>query len=177
MQSKQNLAQQIDRELANANNMNETMIVPLNTREENTLFRTQEKLKQTTAELEKLRKQLEKTRSKLELANNENTWMKQLLTKQEALAKRLLFKWLAKDSQQKVENILKHYRTEQRLEMISAMQVYVLAGKRTRFDREVQNWHFRLFCDMIEDDCYTDSVHALLKRLWTKIGLITTIAK
>ena len=122
-----------------------------------------------------IKRKQEKTET-LEQVVRENKELKRLLNKQEQLAKGLLFRWLAKDSHQKVEQYIKYYRPEQRMEMINAMQTYVLTGKRTRFRKEVQNWHFRLFCELIDDDRYTVPAHALLKRLWEKIGLLKSIS-
>ena len=111
----------------------------------------------------------------LEQVVRENKELKRLLKKQELLAKGLLFRWLMEDTHRKVEQCIKYYRPEQRMEMINAMQTYVLTGKRTRFRKEVQNWHFRLFCELIDDDRYTVPAHALLKRLWEKIALLKSI--
>ena len=111
----------------------------------------------------------------LENVVRENQAMKRLLKKQELLAKGLLFRWLTEDTHRKVNQYIKYYRPEQRMEMINAMQTYVLTGKRTRFRRAVQNWHFRLFCELIDDDRYSVPAHALLKRLWEKIGLLKSI--
>ena len=117
----------------------------------------------------------EKMACKLAQAIKENQELNRLLNKQERLTKRLLFCWLEKKSHDRVNFILGFYRTEQRLEMLNALLTYVTTGKSTRFEREVQNWHFRLLREHIEEDRYTDAVHALLKHLWEKIGLLEKI--
>ena len=91
----------------------------------------------------------------------------------EQLMQRLLFEWLTQEAQQKVRRFVKYYHTEARLEMYYAMLRYVMFGKRTRFVKEVANWHFRLFCEQVDSDQYTPRMHEHWIFLWRKIGVFT----
>jgi hypothetical protein len=117
----------------------------------------------------------QKLARKLEQAVKENKELKRLLDVQERLTKRLLLCWLERKSHKRVKFILGFYRTEQRLEMLNALLTYVTTGKATRFEREVQNWHFRLLREHIDEDRYTDAVHKMLLQLWKKIGVFQKV--
>ena len=93
----------------------------------------------------------------------------------EQLMQRLLFEWLTKEAQQKVRRFVKYYHTEARLEMYYGMLRYVMFGRRTRFVKAVANWHFRLFCEQVDSDQYTPTMHEHWIFLWRKIGAFTAV--
>ena len=110
-------------------------------------------------------KQMEKQIAKQEL----------IIAQAEQLMRKLLFEWLPEETQQHVLRYMKYYYPEGRQEMYYAMLRYVIEGKKSRFKNGAAQWHFRLFCELIDDDRYSVPAHALLKRLWEKIGLLKSI--
>lgn len=110
-----------------------------------------------------------------ELLDNESLEMKNLADKAENIIRKHLYKWLSTGSQHKVENFLRFYHQEDRLELLDAMMAYAVTGKKRRLERAVAQWHFRLFCEMLDDDRYTVPSHTLLVRLWKKVGLFQSV--
>ena len=119
--------------------------------------------------------ELTQTRRKLEDYKSDNQTLLTLCNKSEDILRVLLEKWIAKDTRKKVALIMKFYHRNERLEMYYAMLQYVMTGRKTRFDRAVMQWHFRLFADQADEDRYTVPSNTLLKRLWKKVGLVEGI--
>ena len=90
----------------------------------------------------------------------------------EQLMQRLLFEWLTKEAKSKVRLYVKYYHPESRIEMYYAMLQYLMTGKKAKFKNGAAQWHFRLFCDLIDEVGYSDKAHQHLKMLWEKIGLL-----
>ena len=44
--------------------------------------------------------------------------------------------------------------------------------QKAKLEKPVAQWHFRLFCEMLDDDRCTVPSHTLLVRLWKKVGLL-----
>ena len=97
---------------------------------------------------------------------------RRLYAAQERMMKDQLYGWLTTRSQHRANQMLRQYRPEDRLAMLNAMMRYVMMGRRTKFERPVMAWHHRLFCEMVDEDRVAVPSHALLKRLWVKIGLL-----
>ena len=55
---------------------------------------------------------------------------------------------------------------------LDAMMTYAVTGKKAKLEKPVAQWHFRLFCEMLDDDRCTVPSHTLLVRLWKKVGLL-----
>jgi hypothetical protein len=70
----------------------------------------------------------------------------------------------------KVENIIRHYHPEDRIQLLGAMLEYIVTGKKTRFDRYVVTWHFAIFCELADEDAFSEQTHSYLARLWKKVG-------
>lgn len=139
---------------------------------ENLLERKRAELNEMSNMLNKTRRELTKNNRRLELMDNECKEAKRVADKSVTILKKQLFKWLSKRSQHKVENILGFYHREEQMDLLDAMMSYAMTGKKAKLDKPVAQWHFRLFCEMIDDDRVTVPSHTLLKRLWVKIGLL-----
>lgn len=139
---------------------------------ENLLERKRAELNEMSNMLNKTRRELTKNNRRLELMDNECKEAKRVADKSVTILKKQLFKWLSKRSQHKVENILGFYHREEQMDLLDAMMSYAMTGKKAKLDKPVAQWHFRLFCEMLDDDRVTVPSHTLLKRLWVKIGLL-----
>ncbi|MBO4673535.1 MAG: hypothetical protein J5616_04225 [Bacteroidaceae bacterium] len=125
---------------------------------------------------------LDKTRAELDQSKHTVWELQEKIKKMEhddaqpeMLMKSLLWKWLDKDSRKKVEHIVRFYRADVRICFYYAMLDYVMTGHKMRFEKPVQQWHFRLFCDMVDDNHFTVPSHSWLIRLWEKVGLLRKI--
>ncbi len=139
---------------------------------ENLLERKRAELNEMSNMLNKTRNELTKNNRRMELMDNECQEAKRVADKSVTILKKQLFKWLSKRSQHKVENILGFYHREEQMDLLDAMMSYAMTGKKAKLDKPVAQWHFRLFCEMIDEDRVTVPSHTLLKRLWVKIGLL-----
>ena len=94
----------------------------------------------------------------------------------EKLMESLLFEWLTKEEKSKVRLYVKYYRHEDRMKMYYAMLLYLMTGKKSKFENGAAQWHFRMFCDLIDEVGYSNKAHLHLKMLWEKIGLLERVA-
>ncbi len=138
---------------------------------ENLLDRYRIKLKETTHLLDKTRRDLDKSKQRLERLDNEYAEAKRVADKSMSIIKKQLFKWLSKESQHRVIFFLRFYHQANQLNMLDAMMTYAVTGKKAKLEKPVAQWHFRLFCEMLDNDRYTVPSHTLLVRLWEKVGL------
>lgn len=90
----------------------------------------------------------------------------------EKLMESLLFEWLTKEEKSKVRLYVKYYRHNDRMKMYYAMLLYLMTGEKTKFKNGAAQWHFGMFCDLIDEVGYSNNAHQHLKRLWEKIGLL-----
>lgn len=174
---KQQLAEELGKEMtAVVINMNQVENVGDELRQydglENLLERKRAELNEMNNMLNKTRRELTKNNRRMELMDNEYQEAKRVADKSVTILKKQLFRWLSKPSQHKVENILRFYHQEERMELLNAMMTYAVTGQRAKLDKPVAKWHFRLFCEMMDEDRVTVPSHSLLKRLWVKIGLL-----
>jgi hypothetical protein len=109
-------------------------------------------------------KQMEKQIAKQEL----------IIAQAEQLMRKLLFEWLPEETQQHVLRYMKYYYPEGRQEMYYAMLRYVIEGKKSRFKNGAAQWHFRLFCEEVDEAQYTPEMHEHWIFLWRKIGVFTS---
>ena len=151
---------------------------------ENELDRYQMRLKETTNVLNKTRNELTKNNRRLERLDNEFQKAKSVADESVKMIKKQLFRWLSKRSQHKVEHILHFYHQEDQIDLLDAMMTYAvtgkkakLTGKKAKLEKPVAQWHFRLFCEMLDDDRCTVPSHTLLIRLWKKVGLLQSISQ
>lgn len=174
---KQQLAEELNNEMtAVVINVNQVENVGDESRQydvlENLLERKRAELKEMSNMLNKTRRELTKNNRRLELLDNECQEAKRVADKSVKILKHQLFKWLSKRSQHKVENILGFYHQEEQMELLNAMMTYAMTGNKTKLEKAVAQWHFRLFCEMMDEDRVTVPSHTLLMRLWVKIGLL-----
>ena len=139
---------------------------------ENELDRYRARLKETTDVLNKTRTELTRNSRCLERLDNECLRAKRVADKAVGIIKKQLFRWLSKRSQHKVEHMLRFYHQEDQIDLLDAMMTYAVTGKTAKLERPVAQWHFRLFCEMLDDDRCTVPSHTLLIRLWKKVGLL-----
>lgn len=139
------------------------------------LERTRTQLRQSNHALLMVRRELGKTKHQLAKTESDLEEARRVTDGQERVMKRLLDKWLTKRSLHRADQMLRTYRPEDRLKMLYAMMQYVQTGRKTKFERPVMEWHQQLFCEMVDEDRVTVPSHALLKRLWVKIGLLKSI--
>ena len=125
-------------------------------------------LDKTQYELDEAKRTIREQREKIEQLEHRDS-------QDELLLKTLLWKWLDKDARQKVQLITRFYHTDMRIYLYYAMLDYVMTGQKVRFKKEVQQWHFRLFCEMIDECHFTVPSHTWLERLWIKVGLLKSI--
>ena len=109
-------------------------------------------------------KQMEKQIAKQEL----------IIVQAEQLRRKLMFEWLPEETQQHVLRYMKYYYPEGRQEMYYAMLRYVIEGKKSRFKNGAAQWHFRLFCEEVDEAQYTPEMHEHWIFLWRKIGVFTS---
>ena len=139
---------------------------------ENELDRYQMRLKETTNVLNKTRNELTRNNRRLERLDNEFQKAKSVADESVKMIKKQLFRWLSKRSQHKVEHILHFYHQEEQIDLLDAMMTYAVTGKKAKLEKPVAQWHFRHFCEMLDDDRCTVPSHTLLIRLWKKVGLL-----
>ena len=177
---KQQLAEELNNEMtAVVINVNQVEDVDDETRDyvvlENLLERKRAELKEMSNMLNKTRRELTKNNRRMELLDNECHEAKRVADRSVTILKKQLFKWLSKRSQHKVENILSFYHQEEQMDLLDAMMTYAMTGNKAKLEKPVAQWHFRLFCEMMDEDRVTVPSHTLLKRLWLKIGLLKRI--
>ena len=93
----------------------------------------------------------------------------------EQLMQRLLANWLTKEELSKVRLYVKYYHPEGRIEMYYAMLQYLMTGKKAYFKNGAAQWHFGLFCEMVDKVGYSYKAHQHLMKLWNKIGLFEPV--
>ena len=134
-----------------------------------------EEIRNLKLNLNQARRDLNRTRRRLEDADNLNQRLMELDGRWEQVYWSLLKKWLSTDSQHKAGRIIGFYKAEDRQELLKSMLEFVVAGAKKKLNKPVLNWHFQIFCDMMEEDVCTAPTHHLLKRLWKRIGLLQGI--
>ena len=63
-----------------------------------------------------------------------------------------LSRWLTVKSMSRIRAILRWYYPVERVKMIEAALTYLLLRKKLRMEREVEKTHFKLICEMIDED-------------------------
>ena len=63
-----------------------------------------------------------------------------------------LSRWLTVKSMSRIRAILRWYYPVERVKMIEAALTYQLFRKKLRMEREVEKTHFKLICEMIDED-------------------------
>ena len=139
--------------------------------------RYRDKLVNVNNNLDKTQKELAKVKSQLSELQEKYDKIEHMDGQAEMLMKSLLWKWLDKDSHKRVEHFMRFHHADVRIHFYYAMLDYVMTGHKMRFEKPVQQWHFRLFCEMVDESRFTVPSHSWLIRLWEKVGLLTGIEK
>ena len=142
---------------------------------ENELERYRSELKETRSKLNKARRELTQTHRRLEMLDNDYQEAKHVADKAVRMMKMQLFKWLSPDSRLKVLLFLKFHHQERQLDLLDAMMTYAVTEEKAKLAHPVAQWHFRLFCAMMDSDRFTVPSHSMLVRIWKKIGLLQGI--
>ena len=85
--------------------------------------------------------------------------------------KNFLMLWLTKQNQTSVSHMLKLYKPQQKVKMMTALLSYLIFGRKMKLDREIERTHFKIICERIDDDCITLPPHSLMVKLMKKYGL------
>ena len=89
----------------------------------------------------------------------------------EFVLRKFVMRWLTKENQECMKNMLRFYHPLQRVKMMNALVTYLLFGKKQGLDREVEKAHFKIICEKIDDDCITLPAHSFMVNLMRKYGL------
>ena len=82
-----------------------------------------------------------------------------------------LKRWLTKENQERVKMMLRFYHPLERVKMMNALLTYMIFGKKLYLERAVEQTHFKLICEKIDEDAITLPAHSLMVRLMQKYGL------
>ena len=141
-----------------------------------------EELRETGDELHTTKKQLTVLSKNLFEVKNLLHASVQLQTKAERTAdycvdtlKMLLRGWLTKENMSFVNNVLGFYYQEQRAKLLKAILVYLIFGKRTHLDTEVEKTHFEIICERLDEDAISLPAHSLMVKLMKKYGLFEEV--
>lgn len=129
----------------------------------------------TKNELRQTQRTLYLTNDKLKDALEKIGMMKRATEDTVSILRDYLFLWLSPMNQFRVKRMLRFYNKEQQVRMMKALLSFVIFGKKTVFNREVERWHFSIICDQIEEDAITLPAHTLMVKLMEKYGLFETL--
>lgn len=139
------------------------------------LDETKELLATTTQELQEMTREVRHLRTLLHASVELQTKAEDTARDCVEAMRGLLFHWLTKENRVRVKTMLKFYTDAQKVYMMKGLLDYLLFGKRTHFDREVENTHFRIICGKIDDDAVTVPAHSLMVKLLKKYGPLQRI--
>ena len=135
------------------------------------LVRTKNELDVTKKELFSVSRDLRETKQLLHASVELQGKAEEAATRCEHSMTNFLSRWLTVKSMSRLKAILRWYYPLERVKIIDAVLTYLLFGKKFRLESEVENTHFKLICDMVDEDCVTLPVHSLMVKLMQKYGL------
>ena len=135
------------------------------------LVRTKDELDVTKKNLFAVSKDLRETKQLLHASVELQGKAEEAATRCEHSMTNFLSRWLTVKSMSRVKAILRWYYPVERVKIIDAVLTYLLFGKKFRLESEVENTHFKLICDMVDEDCVTLPPHSLMVKLMQKYGL------
>ena len=144
--------------------MNEAKIVEL-----------EEELINLKNELKLNRRRLVKAECDVKDSLKEQNKLKVVADNCAGVMKDFLFNWLKPESQNRVKRMLRYYDEYEQARLMYALLSYLIFGKKTKFIREVQSWHFDLICEKIEEDAIHLPSHTLMVKLMKRYGLFEEI--
>ncbi len=83
--------------------------------------------------------------------------------------------WLTDENKARVDTMLKYYHPLERVKIINALLTYLVFGKKTRLEREVEKTHFNIICEKIDEDSITLPTHSMMVKLMQKYGLFKAL--
>lgn len=135
------------------------------------LVRTKDELSVTKKELFSVSRDLRETKQLLHASVELQGKAEEAATRCEHSMTNFLSRWLSEENQSRVKAILRWYYPVERVKIIDAVLTYLLFGKKFRQETEVANTHFKIICDMIDEDSITLPAHSLMVMLMQKYGL------
>ena len=135
------------------------------------LVRTKNELDVTKKELFSVSRDLRETKQLLHASVELQGKAEEAATRCEHSMTNFLSRWLTVKSMSRIRAILRFYYPVERVKMIDAVLTYLLFGKKFKLGSEVENTHFKLICDMVDEDSVTLPAHSLMVKLMQKYGL------
>ncbi len=135
------------------------------------LVRTKDELNVTKLQLNAISKDLRETKQLLHASVELQGKAEETATRCEYYMTNFLSRWLTVKSMSRVKAILRWYYPVERVKIIDAVLTYLLFEKKFKLGSEVENTHFKLICDMVDEDCVTLPAHSLMVKLMQKYGL------
>ena len=135
------------------------------------LVRTKDELSVTKKELFAVSKDLRETKQLLHASVELQGKAEEAATRCERSLSNFMSRWLSDENQSRVKAILRWYYPVERVKIMDAVLTYLLFGKKFRQETEVANTHFKIICDMIDEDSITLPAHSLMVQLMQKYGL------
>lgn len=132
------------------------------------LVETKDELNVTKLQLNAISKDLRETKQLLHASVELQRKAEETATRCENSMTNFLSRWLTVKSMSRVRAILRWYYPAERVKMMDAVLTYLLFGKKLRQEREVENTHFKLICDMVDEDSITLPAHSLMVKLMQK---------
>ena len=93
------------------------------------------------------------------------------------MMKDFLFRFLTPLNAGRVKRMLRFYDNLQQTRMMNALLCYLIFGKKAKFNRDVEAWHFKLICENIDEDAITLPSHSLMVSLMQKYGIFEKISE
>ena len=135
------------------------------------LVRTKDELDVTKKNLFAVSKDLRETKQLLHASVELQGKAEKVAARCERSMSNFMSRWLSEENQSRVKAILRWYYPVERVKIIDAVLTYLLFGKKFRQETEVANTHFKIICDMIDEDSITLPAHSLMVMLMQKYGL------
>ena len=136
------------------------------------LEEAQQELRTTQASLKVVSKELRDTKNLLHAAVELKIKAEETTNLCESVLNEFVARWLTKENQTRMAQMLKFYYPEQRIKIMGALLTYLIFGKKKRLEREVEQTHFQLMCEKIDEDAITLPAHSLMVRLMQKYGTL-----
>ena len=135
------------------------------------LVRTKDELDVTKKNLFAVSKDLRETKQLLHASVELQGKAEEVAARCERSMSNFMSRWLSEENQSRVKAILRWYYRVERVKIMDAVLTYLLFGKKFRQETEVANTHFKIICDMIDEDSITLPAHSLMVMLMQKYGL------
>ena len=136
------------------------------------LEEAEDELMTTKAELRQVMKDLRDTKILLHKAIELQQEAEDTTTRCERIMMGYLNRWLTNENRARAAQMLRFYHPRQRVMMMDALLTYLMFGKKLRLEREVEKTHFKIMCDLIDEDSITLPAHSLMVKMMKRHGLL-----